>query len=654
MRKTTIITSTLLCLGLASSPSLLAEIGINPPAAPAAQPAPHEAQPTTPAAPASPEERQPNPIESNTSVLEATESEAITEVPADTHNGNDPREKIKDAVVKVHIVQHTYETMSPWNSDSQKGSGSGLVIEGNLILTNAHVASDATFLEVQRHGETKRYEAEVVYISHESDLALLRTKDASAYKGVKPLELGDLPKMQQSVEVYGFPIGGNTLSVTRGVVSRIEKQNYVHTGENLIAAQVDAAINFGNSGGPVISGGKVVGVAMQSGFLTENIGYMIPTPIIRHVLDDVKDGKVDGYGFHGFLTQSMENPAMRRKYGLGEDHTGMLVHKVYKNSPADGKVEIGDIVTEIDGHKIENNGTVEFRPGEFIDHTHYIDMHQIGEDIKFKIIRKGQEQEIALHLDKPGKEYLLVKPNQYDKQPSYFIFGGLVFMPLNQDVIDGMEGTPARIGALTYESPDEKRSEAVIMTKVLPADINKDYHHDTDLLIEKVNGESIRDFRDFYSKVQSSTSDYITLETADDYQLVIDRKEAIERQPEILAQYGVNADRSKDLQAITQTEASKPAAQPASQPQTPAVPTAATAVAAPPATVAPATTAPPASIAPATPAAPPSSAVPTPAAPISGVVPPVVPPAAPPALPVAPVVPQVVIEPSPVSGGQRP
>ena len=630
MRQTAIITSTLLCLGLASSPNLLAEISINPPVTPQVQPA----NPST----------APNATAPNEATTEPTAPPVATSLATDilpeitAADGSDPREKIKDAVVKVHIVQHTYETLSPWNSDSQKGSGSGLIIAGNLILTNAHVASDATFLEIQRHSETKRYEAEVVYISHESDLALLRTKDAKAYKDVTPLELGDLPKMQQSVEVYGFPIGGNTLSVTRGVVSRIEKQNYVHTGENLMAAQVDAAINFGNSGGPVISDGKVVGVAMQSGFLTENIGYMIPTPIIRHVLDDIKDHKVDGYGFHGFLTQSMENPAMRRKYGLGEDHTGMLVHKIYKNSPADNKIQIGDIVTQIDGHKIENNGTVEFRPGEFIDHTHYIDMHQIGQDIKFKIIRSGQAQEVALRLDKPGKEYLLVKPNQYDKQPTYFIFGGLVFMPLNQDVIDSMEGTPALIGALTYESPDEKRSEAVIMTKVLPADINKDYHHDNDLLIEKVNGETVRDFRDFYNKVQASVSDFVTLQAADDYQLVIDRKEAIERQPEILTQYGVNADRSKDLQALDQTVA---------QPAAIAAPAA---VATPAPVAAPVVPAVPAPVVPA-PAAPAVVVPPAPAAPVATPAPVVVVPAPVAPAVVAPPVPAAPVAPAPSVGG---
>ncbi|HRJ51476.1 MAG TPA: serine protease [Candidatus Thiothrix moscowensis] len=632
MRHTTTLMTSLLCLGLTASPVLFAEIALNPPAT-AAQPA-TAPTPQPAAEPAVPATAPPPALEPVTTALDsATISDEL-------------REKIKDAVVKIHVVQHIYEALSPWNSDSRKGSGSGLLIEGNLILTNAHVAADATFIEIQRHGETKRYEADVVYISHESDLAILRTKDANAYKGIKPLELGDLPKMQQSVEVYGFPIGGNTLSVTRGVVSRIEKQNYVHTGENLMAAQVDAAINFGNSGGPVISGDKVVGVAMQSGFLTENIGYMIPTPIIRHVLDDMKDGKIDGYGFHGFMTQSLENPAMRRKYGMNDEHTGILVHKIYKQSPADGKVQVGDIVTEIDGHKIENNGTVEFRPGEFIDHTHYIDMHQIGEDMKFKILRKGQPMEISIHLDKPGKEYLLVKPKQYDKQPSYFIFGGLVFMPLNQDVIDGMEGTPARIGALTYESPDEKRSEPVIMTKVLPADINKDYHHDTDLLIEKINGESIRNFREFFDKIQSATSDFITLETPDAYQLVIDRKEAVNSQASILARYGITNDRSKDLTGIQQAApATTPTAAPASTPATqvsapaasepiPAVPTAPK-----PADVAQPVPATP--VAPATPATPTTTGVaPVPAMPATPV--PVQP------VPAAPA-PQAVVPPA---GGQ--
>jgi len=459
----------------------------------------------------------------------------------------DQREMIKDAVVYVNVVSRTYNTLSPWNSNTLRGSGSGLIIDGGLILTNAHVAADATFMEVQRHGETKRHEADVIFISHEADLALLRPRDAELYKDITPLELGELPSMQQDVEVYGFPIGGSTLSVTRGVVSRIEKQNYAHTGENLIAVQVDAAINFGNSGGPVVSDGKVVGVAMQSGFFTENIGYMIPTPIIRHFLKDIEDGKKDGFGFPGFLAQSLDNPALRRKYGMEEEQTGILAYKIYDESPAAKQMKIGDIITHIDGYKIENSGAVEFRPGEYIDYTHYIDLHQIHEDMKLSIIRDGKAQEVALTLDKPGQEYLLVKPNQYDKQPRYYIYGGFVFMPLNQDVLDRLDPAPPALAALKYEAPSDKLEEVVLMVRVLPADINKDYHKVHNLMITKVNGDSFTNFTDFFDKMRAASTDFVVLESDDGYQLVIDRQEAENKQPDILARYGINSDRSRDL-----------------------------------------------------------------------------------------------------------
>lgn len=493
---------------------------------------------------------------------------------AKTTPSTEERDVIKDAVVHVYVVKHSYNALSPWNSNTQKGSGSGLIIKGGLILTNAHVAADATFLEVQRHGETKRYEAEVVYISHEADLALLRTKEATTFNDVQPLELGDLPQTQQEVEVYGFPIGGTTLSITRGVVSRIEKQNYAHTDENLIAVQIDAAINFGNSGGPVISNGKVVGVAMQSGFFTENIGYMIPTPIIQHFLKDVEDGKTEGFGFPGFLVQSMENPAMRRKYSVDDDQTGVLTHKIYPNSPADGIMKVGDIITKIDGHPIQNNGTVEFRHGEYLNYTHWIDLHQLGDEMKLSIIRDDQPMDITLKLDRPGKEFLLVKPNQFDKQPTYYIYGGFVFMPLNHDILGSMDPVPSALAALAQEAPSEDRKEVILMTQVLPADINKDYHHDNNLIIQKVNGEAIPDFKTFYEKMQAVDTPFVVLETDDGYQVVIDRTEAANKQPSILARYGISTDRSKDLLPDAINTAPTVAGQPSTEVEQPTLPTA--------------------------------------------------------------------------------
>ena len=114
-----------------------------------------------------------------------------------------------------------------------------------------------------KNGDTKRYEAKILSICHDCDLALITVKDKDFFKDTNSLEIGELPKLEQKVDVYGFPEGGETLSVTSGVISRIENQVYVHSGKSLLAIQIDAAINPGNSGGPAVSDGKVVGVVMQ-------------------------------------------------------------------------------------------------------------------------------------------------------------------------------------------------------------------------------------------------------------------------------------------------------------------------------------------------------------------------------------------------------
>ena len=79
----------------------------------------------------------------------------------------------------------------------------------------------------------------------------------------------------------GFPIGGERLSITEGVVSRIEMFSYAHSQRCLLGVQIDAAINDGNSGGPVLRGGQLAGIAFQALESGENIGYAIPVPVIR-------------------------------------------------------------------------------------------------------------------------------------------------------------------------------------------------------------------------------------------------------------------------------------------------------------------------------------------------------------------------------------
>uniref|UniRef100_UPI002608706A S1C family serine protease n=1 Tax=Sulfurovum sp. TaxID=1969726 RepID=UPI002608706A len=169
----------------------------------------------------------------------------------------------KQAIVKIYTVSKVLNYQEPWNSSTRSSTGSGAIISGHSILTNAHVVENHTFIEVERYGQRKRYIAKVKFVSHQADLALLEVKDEAFFKGVTPLQFGKLPNIEQKIVVYGYPMGGSTLSATIGVVSRIEHHRYAHSGESFLAIQVDAAVNPGNSGGPALSNGKIIGVVMQ-------------------------------------------------------------------------------------------------------------------------------------------------------------------------------------------------------------------------------------------------------------------------------------------------------------------------------------------------------------------------------------------------------
>ncbi len=453
----------------------------------------------------------------------------------------------KQAIVKIYTVAKIPNYLSPWSSSMRSYTGSGAIIDGGYILTNAHVVANQAFLEVQRYGERKRYIAKVYAVSHQADLALLKVENKAFYQGVVPLKFGKLPKIEQKIVVYGYPMGGNTLSATIGVVSRIEHNTYVHSGESFLAIQVDAAVNPGNSGGPAISNGKIVGVVMQVITRSQNIGYLVPVSMVKHFIDDMKDGHYDGFANLGLGTQKLENPAMRRFYGLDDNITGKLVDKVVYHSPSEGILKVGDIITAIDGHKIENDGTVEFRRHEYTDFYYYVDMHQMGEKVKLDIIRDRKPMQVEVPLTKTGDDMYLVKTTRYDKMPTYVIYGGYVFSPLTRNLIRSTNRNRLKLSCLASKWQEEDKEEVVVLLKVLASDISRGDNNFGMWVIDKVNGKPFKNFKEFFTLMQQNKDPYYLLEDNDGVKVIIDRKEAIAKQPAILKKYNVEYDRSEDL-----------------------------------------------------------------------------------------------------------
>lgn len=464
-------------------------------------------------------------------------------------------QRLKNAVVKIYTTSAGPDYFTPWRLlNAKQSSGSGAVIAGNRILTNAHVVADARYLQAQKSGLPKKYLARILFISHEADLAILTVDDPEFFSDLRPLAIGKLPQPLQEVSVYGYPFGGNSLSITKGVLSRVEHQFYAHAGSYLLAGQIDAAINPGNSGGPVIVDQKIVGVVMQANTkgTAENLGYFVPPSVINHVMSDSADGKHDGFPDLGFRTQKLESQAMKAAYGIKPSETGALVAKVFEKSPASGLIQTNDVILSIDGFAIADDRSIEFRRNLRTNYKFAIDKYHLGDKVNITLARAGEIKKIELTAGPQRRSYNLVQSEQFDQLPQYYIYGGIVFVPLNMNLIKRWgrgwhNKAPVDFLHARKRWSSNEQQELVVALKVLSADVNLGYHDWKNWVINRVNDQPIRDFQQFCHMLQNTQQDHVIFKNEDGYQMVIDHQQALASEQEILQLYRIPSSHSPGL-----------------------------------------------------------------------------------------------------------
>ncbi len=458
------------------------------------------------------------------------------------------------SVVKIFVTSNQMDFYRPWQSHGiASNSGSGVIISGNRILTNAHVVKDQTFIQVKKHGDPKKYTAHVLAVGNECDLALLRVENENFFDDTKPLTFGGLPELQDTVTVLGYPRGGEKLSITEGVVSRIEVSTYAQSARQLLALQIDAAINPGNSGGPVLQDGKVVGIAMQALNSSQNIGYMIPVPIIEHFFEDLEDGAFDGFPMVGINYMNTENEHMRKFYGVEEDG-GVLVTRILPYSSADGNLREGDVIMAIDGVDIGEDGTFQFRDNERLDLPHLVSRKQINEDITFSVIRDKKKAEVtfALTAFTPMVPY----PEHFQK-PTYYIYGGMVFTILSTDLLKSWgknwwQKAPVNLNYFVVgdgRQNVEKDRELVVLLNVLSDDINVGYHGQGNVIISRVNGEDFHSFEEFVKLINRTKRNdpYTIIEAISGTQYILRNENIDQIDQSIIKRNNIPAQYSEDV-----------------------------------------------------------------------------------------------------------
>ena len=267
----------------------------------------------------------------------------------------------------------------------RRGLGSGFVYDADgLIVTNAHVVDGADSVEVRMVDGTA-YEAEIVGTDDETDLALLRV-GADDLPEV-PLGESDAVRVGETVAAVGNPFGLST-TVTKGIVSAAGRM--MPGGAYVDFLQTDAAINRGNSGGPLFNmAGEVIGV--NTSIFSPNggnvgIGFAVPSNIVADVVGDLLD---DGAVARGWLGVSIQPVSPEIADALGLDAArGALVADVVSPSPSEGVLEQGDVILSFAGERVD----------ESRDLPRIVGRTDPGTPVEVRVRRDGEERALEITL----------------------------------------------------------------------------------------------------------------------------------------------------------------------------------------------------------------------------------------------------------------
>jgi S1-C subfamily serine protease len=467
---------------------------------------------------------------------------------------------IENAVVKVFSTLRGPDPFKPWGKAApQDVTGSGVVIEGKRILTNAHVVGYASQVQVQANQAGDKVAATVVAVGRGIDLAILKLDDESFFDSHAPVARASLlPDVRDAVFAYGYPTGGNSLSITKGIVSRIEFVPYAF-GSAGLRIQIDAAINPGNSGGPVIAGDKMVGLAFAGAANAQNIGYIIPNEEVELFLQDVADGSYDGKASIFDDLQTLENPALRAYLKLDKSVEGAVVQRPAQSDPGYPLRE-WDVITRIGQYPIDNQGMVKLGANLRVRFQYRVQQLARDGKVPLTIVRGGKQMAIQLPV---GRAQKLLIPDLDGGYPSYFIYGPIVFSRASPEFLSAIVSNANLMNALAFnasplitrlgERPDASREELVVVSSpFFPHKLVAGYGNRFGSVIYSINKAPVRSLRHLVALLRDLKDDLVVIhfDQRAGETMVLPRQGMLDATEAILMDNGIRQQGSADMMQV--------------------------------------------------------------------------------------------------------
>lgn len=417
-------------------------------------------------------------------------------------------------LLEVHSTRQQYNLVQPWQKGQMNnGSLMGVYLGEGRVLTFGDAVDAATYLEIALPDGSGAVPAKLLRYNRDINLALLTVaheEDAGIFDGRTALPLGEAMHIGDQAEFCGSVQGLRAAQVP----VTVEGSGTSSNGMPRLRVKAATAIPAGNNsyGLPIVRDGKLCG--LTSGYdAALQVFTVINAELIERFLgNEHAQAPVLGLEFAG-----LDDPVFCRYLKLDENQGGLYISRVLPGSAAEkAGICAGDVLTAVEGMPIDKQGRCLSPLYDSLSATTLLrGLKPIGETLTLSIRHEGQASDKIIELNRDAEENSLYCRNLPGEQPRYIMYGGLLFQPLSPEYITELKAAAKGDLPATFlelegrmdEFRQEGRDELVALTLVIATPATLSYEQMTFCLVEKVNGQVVKNFRQFFDLINKRTPD---------------------------------------------------------------------------------------------------------------------------------------------------
>jgi hypothetical protein len=451
-----------------------------------------------------------------------------------------------NAIIHIESTSKEYNYIQPWARSERKSYKSGVVVEGHQIITTADGLSDQTLIRFKKEGGGLFSLGRVVWIDYQANLASLTTDEKDFWTGLQAAKLADPVPISGPVRILCWR--DDQLENRQGEIDQITVDNSVLSFVSVPSLKIDSTINGVGYGEAVTVGDKLIGLACLQG---GDAVTAIPSSFIASILKARADKTYTGLGYFDFTWDPAENPLNLDYLKLPGPTRGVIVKETGLKPGVASIVKPQDVILNIDGFDIDAQGNYHDPQYKKLCLENLSSRGKwAGMDCKMKIWRDGKEMDIVYKLPKAEFSDNLVPYQSFDQDPEYVMTGGFVFVPLTEAYLrswgpNWRQRAPFRLSYYDMDKVRPDRPERVVLSQVLPNEVNIGYEGLRNAVLDEVNGVKIKQISDLVTALKSPVNGFDVFKFApgEPIQLaVLDATQVDQANEQIMARYHIPSD----------------------------------------------------------------------------------------------------------------